>query len=342
MKRATAIAHPNIALSKYWGKCAGAGNFPAVPSLSLTLEGLSTTTRVTFDANEQSDVLSLNGVDAQGEPLVRVSALLDRVRACAKLDLRARVETRNDFPTASGLASSASGFAALALAATRAAGVDWDVFTVSDLARRSSASAARSLFGGLVELPAGAADVCETDLLSARVFDGAPDLAAALRVIVCVTTEGAKPHGSTDAMRATKDRSPYYETWLRVAPRLHDALKNALSLGDFEAAGRFAEESALAMHGCAVAAGFSYFNEATVRAMNAVRALRDQGTNAFFTVDAGPHVKVFVRAPEVARVGAALALVPGVLRTIVCSPGRGARLVTEREGSLEAVEAEAP
>ena len=145
-------AHPNIALAKYWGKCSGAGNFPSVPSLSVTLAGLATTTRLTFRDDLGADHLVLNGEEAEGEPVVRATRLLDRVRAASGMRGRAWIESSNDFPTASGLASSASGFAALALAATRAAGADWDAARVADLARRGSASAARSLFGGFVEL----------------------------------------------------------------------------------------------------------------------------------------------------------------------------------------------
>lgn len=321
---ATAVAHPNIALSKYWGKRVGPGNFPAVPSLSLTLSGISTRTTVAFGRPRAEDELVLNGAPVGGEPLARVVALLDRVRAAAGSTSGALVETRNDFPTASGLASSASGFAALALAATRAAGLDWDAAAVSDLARRSSASAARSVFGGLVELLAGPVAPSDADVLAATPLI-APE-SVPLAVVVCVTTEAAKAHGSTDAMRATAERSPYYATWLEVAPRIHDALRAAVRGGDFERAGALAEESALAMHASAFAAGFTYFREATVVLMDAVRALRASGTPAFFTMDAGPHVKVFVHAEHAERVARELAAVPGTLRTIVCRPGPGAYL----------------
>src|SRR5271170_1119960 len=154
---ATALAHPNIALAKYWGKRDGDGNYPAVPSLSVTLAGLATRTRVELRDDVSADRLVLNGAPADTRALERATILLDRVRSAAGTKARAIIESANDFPTASGLASSASGFAALAVAAVRAAGLDWDVERTSDLARRSSASAARSLFGGFVELDAGAA-----------------------------------------------------------------------------------------------------------------------------------------------------------------------------------------
>src|SRR6185437_6164617 len=143
-QRATAIAHPNIALSKYWGKREFGHNLPAVPSLSVTLAGMRTVTTVAFDPALPADVFTLGGVLAGPGPTARVVGLLDRVRAAAGMNLHAAVSSANDFPTAAGLASSASAFAALALAATAAAGLGWDAAQVSDLARRSSVSAARS------------------------------------------------------------------------------------------------------------------------------------------------------------------------------------------------------
>src|SRR4051812_46259134 len=149
-----AVAHSNIALAKYWGKADTARNLTAVPSLSLTLSALRTVTTVRFDQALEADELSLGGALVGGRPLLRVSKLLDSVRAQAGATTRARVESVNDFPTAAGLASSASGFAALAMAATRAAGLSLPIEQVSALARAASASAARSLYGGYVSLGA--------------------------------------------------------------------------------------------------------------------------------------------------------------------------------------------
>jgi len=313
---AVAVAHPNIALAKYWGKRAGEGNYPAVPSLSVTLDGLSTTTRVRFDGALAADGLVLDGKPADGEPLARVVALLDRVRARAHRSDRAEVVSTNDFPTASGLASSASGFAALALAASRAAGLDLDAPAISDLARRSSASAARSVFGGFVELEVG--------------VDAARALAPAdhvdVRVLVCVTSERPKSTGSTAGMRTTAERSPYFAAWLAEAPRLFASARAALLARDVEALGAATEASALAMHASAIAAGVVYFRPATLAALEEVRALRAAGTGAWATMDAGPHVKVLVRGADAAAARDRLAAVPGVLRILEARPGEGARV----------------
>lgn len=310
-----AVAHPNIALAKYWGKKPGAGNIPAVPSLSVTLEGMKTTTEVSFDETLTADEFILNGVEASADPLRRLLGLLDRVRALSGERRRARVTSNNDFPTASGLASSASGFAALALAATRAAGLDLDAAAVAGIARESSASAARSLFGGFAEL--------DTNGVAGSV---APANQIDMRVLVCVTTDAQKSIGSTSGMNETAKNSPFYDAWVELAPRIYNDLREALLAKDFLLVGKFAEQSALAMHATAVAAGIIYFNGVTQTVLQDVRKMRDEGLAAFATIDAGPHVKVLVRAADAAAASARLANLPGVLRVMKTRPGGAARV----------------
>lgn len=318
--KATALAHPNIALAKYWGKRGDGHNLPAVPSLSVTLAGMRTRTTVEFVEGLAADELRLQGAVAA---VGRVADLLDRVRRMAGVPLRARVDSTNDFPTSSGLASSASAFAALALAATRAAGLSLEPAALSDLARRSSVSSARSVFGGFVALRAGRAG---DDALSAEVVAAADHLD--LRVVVAVTHEGSKAVGSSEGMRHTVLTSPYFAAWVAHAPSLYARLREALLRGDLEALGVAAEESALAMHASAIAAapGLLYWSSATVAALEQVRALRARGLAAWATIDAGPHVKVLTTSSDEPRVIAAMEQVPGVLRTIATRPGDGARL----------------
>ena len=327
-RSATAIAHPNIALAKYWGKRDGEGNVPAVPSLSVTLAGMSTTTTVSFDDTLVDDELVMNGTTehAASRAKVRATQLLDRVRAAGSTvsgTTRARIVTANDFPTASGLASSASGFAALALASVRAAGLDWSAGRVADLARRSSASAARSIFGGFVELDGGVD--CVAGEACARAVAGPSALA--MRVLVCVTTEDAKSTSSTDGMKTTQLASPYYAAWVADAPQAHRALRDALLAGDFTRVGELAERSALAMHACAMAAGIVYVTGATLAALAEVRGMRAAGLEAYATIDAGPHLKCLLRAENAAAARENLERVPGVIRVIDTAPGEGARIL---------------
>jgi len=318
---ASAVACSNIALVKYWGKSARGQNLTAVPSLSLTLSALRTTTRVQFDPNLAQDRVEIGGELVSGRPRERVVRLLDEVRGLAASSLRADVRSSNDFPTASGLASSASGFAALALAAQAALGLGLDLPSVSRLARRASASAARSLFPGFVELLAeaeAAAPVAPSDFLD-------------VEMVIAATTLGPKSTASTDGMLHTQATSPYYPAWVASAPALFERGKQALLARDFEALGEAMEESTLAMHACMLAARPSllYLQDATLRVMQRVRELRKNGTLAYFTMDAGPHVKVLLPRSEAEGVRRALAQVPGVERVLSSRPGPGAWLVEE-------------
>jgi diphosphomevalonate decarboxylase len=318
IRSASAVAHPNIALTKYWGKLEGASRMPSVPSLSMTLDAMSTTTSVEFDDALERDLVILNGGAASEREARRVSELLDRVRAAAGFASKARVESANDFPTASGLASSASGFAALVTAAAMAAGLDWDGARLSDQARQSSVSAARSIFGGFATLAAGAAG---QSALSAEPIEGSMDWQVAISVVV--TTLKQKETGSTEGMAHTARTSPYYRAWVENAPRLFERARRAVAARDLDALGVVAEESAFAMHASAMAAApaLIYFNPVTLAAIERVRKLRQAGTPAYVTIDAGPHVKVLSRAADAAAVSAALRDVSGVEKVLVTGPG---------------------
>jgi diphosphomevalonate decarboxylase len=324
----TAFAGTNIALVKYWGKRDAALNLPAAGSLSLTLDRLGTRTTVQFgDGAAAVDRVVLNGAPADDATAARVSAFLDRVRARAGSSARAFVTTENGVPTASGLASSASGFAALAVAATRAAGLALPAGELSVLARLGSGSAARSIFGGFVEMARGQRadgnDAAASPLAAGDGWD--------VRLVVAVTSAGPKSMGSTAAMEHTARTSPYYAAWLASVDHDLAAARAAVAARDLPALGAVAERSALRMHATAMAAdpAVVYWNPATLAAMACVRALRDRGVPVFFTIDAGPHVKALCAAAHADAVAAALAAVPGVVKTLTAAPGPGARVVEE-------------
>jgi diphosphomevalonate decarboxylase len=320
---AQAKARANIALAKYWGKLDAERNLPAVPSISMTLDPLVTETSVEFRSDLAHDEMILNGEPALAVEVTRTTTLLDRVRAESGLQLRARVSSKNHFPTASGLASSASGFAALAAAARAAAGLSYDAAKTSDLARQSSASAARSVYGGYVELPAGKRG---EHVLSAHVLY--PPEHFDLAIVVAVTAEGRKSVGSTDGMTHTRDTSPYYEAWVSSAPALADEVRAGLEGKNLKRIGEAMEQSTLAMHACGMAAGpgLLYWQPATLAAFHRVRELRTEGLEVYATMDAGPHVKALCRAADVSRIATALEAVPGVLRTLRATPGPGIQL----------------
>jgi diphosphomevalonate decarboxylase len=325
--RCVAEANTNIALVKYWGKRDEKLNLPAVGSISLTLNGLSTRTEVRFDALLGADELSLNGTVERGRPVEKVSRFLDLVRARAGMMDRAHVISANNFPTAAGLASSASAFAALALAATHAAGLTLSGPELSVLARRGSGSAARSLFGGFVEMHKGERADGEDSFASP--LDVTPHMTIDTRMVIAVASEGPKETLSTDGMRHTAETSPYFAPWIAANETdLVDA-RRALAEGDLARLGTVAERSCLTMHASAMAArpAVVYFRGTTVDGYRAIRELRAAGTPVWFTCDAGPHPKALTDAAHADAVAAALAQVPGVLRTIVCAPGGAAKVI---------------
>ena len=323
--KARAIAHPNIALVKYWGKRDRTLNLPAAGSLSVTLQGLSTTTSVEFDPDLANDVVILDEeLLSPGRPRGRVVDFLDLVREAADIDHRARIETTNDFPTAAGLASSASGFAALAMAATKAAGLDWSRSRLSTLARRGSGSAARSLFGGFVEMKAGSRSDGE-DALAIPVAD--PDHWD-LRCLIALTTRGKKEIGSTEGMTHTQKTSPLFEPWRATVDDDIAEARRAIETRDFELLTAVAERSCLRMHATALGAdpGILYWNPITVDLIHRVRRARRQGLPCFFTIDAGPHIKVFCPSQHRDEVHSVLSATDGVEEIITTRPGHGAKL----------------
>jgi diphosphomevalonate decarboxylase len=315
--QATAEAHPNIALVKYWGKRNARRNLPAVSSLSVTLDTLRTRMTVAFGAGSE-DTLEVNG---QASP-----AMLDRVTRCldgvAGEDRpAAAVSSESNFPIGAGLASSASAFAALVVAADAAAGKAYDRLTLARLAGAASGSAARSLYGGLVELDAGDEHI---DLQQLASPDEWP-----LNVVVAVTDEAMKPVGSGEGMIRSAASSPFYPSWLEQQEEDLAVARDAIAARDFDALGEIAEHNCLKMHSVMWSSRppLVYWNSATLACMETVRALRAEGEPVFFTIDAGPQVKAICLAESVGTVAEALGKTPGVVDTLVTGVGNGARLV---------------
>jgi len=324
MSSVTARACANIALVKYWGKRDAALNLPAAGSLSLTLDALVTETTVDFSSAHDSDVFVLDGKSAPRE-LGRTQGLLDLVRARAGITARAHVSSTNHFPTASGLASSASGFAALAIAASAAAGLELSPRELTILARQGSGSAARSIFGGFVRMHAG-------DTTDTAYAEPVPSpLVDRVRMVIAIVGGGApKTHGSRDAMEHCADTSPLYAGWLDTVPKDLAVAERALATGDLAALGTIAEANALAMHATAIASrpAIIYWQPTTLAVLAHVRALRAANVAAWATMDAGPHVKVLTSVDDANRVAASLREVAGVTDVMVSASGPAASVVS--------------
>jgi diphosphomevalonate decarboxylase len=319
---ATARAHSNIALIKYWGKRSAARNLPAVGSISVTLDALYTETTVAFDPDLPADRAVLNGLPVA---TARLSPFIDLIRNRAAIDMRAAITSANNFPTGAGLASSASGFAALALAASRAAGLAPEARELSILARQGSGSAARSIFGGFVEMHRGQrAD--GLDAFSEPLLDPAD---WPLEIVVALTDNAAKPVNSSVGMSGLDARSDYYEAWVAHAASDLAAARTAIAARDFETLGALTEMSCLKLHGLMMSTrpGLIYWNPATLAVIQGVRALRAAGTPVWFTIDAGPQVKALCAPGHGQAVADALARIPGVLETRLTALGPAAYLI---------------
>ncbi len=316
--RATAVARANIALAKYWGKSDVGLNLPAVPSISITLEPMRTETTVEFSDALSDDEVELNGKRAEGKARTRAIKVLDQVRTLSKLSLKARVVSANNFPTASGLASSASGFAALVAAAWSASGMPRDNARWSAMSRQASASAARSIYGGFVALPRG-----EPGDAACAATQIAPPSHWDVRIVVAVANEGPKDVGSTEGMTLSEQTSPYYRAWVDCSPALAEEVRQGILARDLVKVGEAMEQSTLAMHACMMASrpGLLYFQPATLAALATVKRLRKEGVPVYATMDAGPHVKALCHADDAERVARALADTQMVLRTLVAHPG---------------------
>jgi len=316
--RATARAQPNIALVKYWGKRDSRRNLPAVGSISITLDELYTEMDVEFDDGLAADCLTVNGAEAPAM-LPRVTLCLDTVLGSGRP--RAQVDSRSNFPVAAGLASSASAFAALVVAASAAAGRDRDTAELASLAGRASGSAARSLYGGFVELQNAGDDIVVSCIRGARDWP--------LRIIAAVTSMQQKPLGSGEAMEISRLSSPFYQRWVEEQPMDLATARDAIAVRDFGKLASVAEHNCLKMHSLMWTSRppVVYWNAATVACLETVRQLREDGVAVFFTVDAGPQVKAICLPDVQDRVVAALADVPGVDTLLVSGIGAGARRV---------------
>jgi diphosphomevalonate decarboxylase len=259
-------------------------NLPVNSSLSVSLGKLGTRTKIKFSADE--DRVYLNGKLAPKGFADRVSGYLDlfRPKGCF-FDVR----TRNTVPTAAGLASSASGFAALVKALDDLMNWGFDSRELSMLARLASGSAARSLYDGFVVWHAGQrAD--GMDSYAERIEENWPEL----RVGILEVSSRRKAVGSTDGMNHTSETSELYEAWPAQAQCDFDELRTAIVARDFPMFGETAENNALAMHATMLAAWppLCYWKPKTLSLMQKVWAARRDGVNVFFTIDAGPNLKL--------------------------------------------------
>nr|WP_086809188.1 diphosphomevalonate decarboxylase [Streptomyces reticuliscabiei] len=321
--QATAVAHVNVALVKYWGKRDAELVLPCTGSLSMTLDAFWTTTTVRFCAEAGDDQVTLDGVPLAGGPRRRVTEFLDLVRSRTGRIGKAVVDSANTVPTGAGLASSSSGFAALAMAASSAGGLDLDATALSRLARRGSGSASRSVFGGFALWHAGQDD-------ASSYAEPVPSAGFEPVMVVALVDTGHKSVHSRDAMQRTVESSPLYWAWADSAAVDLTQMRCAVARGDLDAVGEIAERNALGMHATMLAArpAIRYLAPATVAVLDSVLELRRAGVSAYATMDAGPNVKVLCHRADADVVAEAVSASAGC-PTAVAGVGPAARLVVK-------------
>ena len=321
MTTASALAFPNIAFIKYWGDRDAALRIPSNGSISMNLEGLYTHTEVRFSPELKKDTLTINAFPISGPGLARVNTLLDRVRQMAGMRLCAQVTSQNNFPVGAGLASSASAFAALSLAASAAAGLQLSERELSRLARTGSGSACRSVPGGFVEWQAGESDA------DSFAFSIAPPDHWALADCIAIVSQAHKFTGSTEG-HARAHTSPLHLARQAEVPRLLVECRRAILERDFETLAVFTELDCHLMHAVMMTSSplLLYWQPATLSVMQAVHAWRKRGLPVCYTIDAGPNVHVICERGVAHRVSAQLVEIPGVSQVLVASPGGPARL----------------
>lgn len=323
--KASAKANSNIAFVKYWGKRDTKLIIPTNPSISMTMEGLTTHTTIEFSSEYTENEVVLNGKGQSGKSLEKISTQVERIKKLANCALNYKLVSKNNFPTAAGMASSASGFAALSTAAAAALGLELDRKELSILSRRGSGSACRSVHGGYVEWLMG--DSNDTSYANQIADENHLDI----RNIIAVVAAGEKKISSRVGMQTTIDTCPLYKARLEAVKQTYKDVREGILEKDFTKIGKAAELDMLIMHATMMTTvpSLLYWAPATVAVLHAVYDMREEGLEAYSTIDAGPNVHVLTLPKNEKEVTKRLESIAGVESLIHTKPGKGAELVSE-------------
>ena len=287
-EKITARAHTNIALVKYWGKENEELIIPANSSLSLTLDEFYTDTSVQFDETLQSDEVTLNDKTVED---IKITNFMNIIREKANIPYFARIESTNHVPTSAGLASSASAYAALSAAGSKAAGLNLSEKDLSRLARRGSGSATRSIFGGFAAWNKG------TDDETSYGYSIEDPVKMDINMIAIILDNQPKKISSRKGMKISIETSPYYNSWIEQTKADFITISDAIKNNDFTTLGKTAELNAMRMHSLTLSSdpSYLYINSDSIEVINMVKELRENGIECYYTMDAGPNVKIICR-----------------------------------------------
>lgn len=312
----TVRAGSNIAFTKYWGARDAALNLPLSNSISMTLADAFSTTTVEWVEGLAQDEITLDGVLLDEAAAERIVRHLDLIRGRAGTSLRARVVSQNNFPMASGIASSASGFAALTVAGCAALGLELSPTELSALARRGSGSASRSIFGGFVEWEMGTGD---GDSVARELF---PAEHWALRDVVAIVNSGAKAVSSAEGHTLAAS-SPLNGARIASLDHALAETRAAIATRDLPRLGAVIEQDALAMHAVMMtgAPSLLYWQPGTLEVLHAVRRWREKGVQVYFTIDAGPNVHLICETQDEQEVIERVSTLASVQAFLSSEPG---------------------
>lgn len=319
--KATAIGPSNIAFIKYWGKKDEVLRLPENGSLSMNLSNLFTTTTVEFSKSYTEDYIEINSISESNEGS-RAVKHLDRIRSLAKITEKAKVITNNNFPTGTGLSSSASGFAALTVAAAKAAGLELSEKELSILARQGSGSACRSIPDGFVEWLDG--NTSDTSF-ALSIFP--PDYFEIVDVVTVVSTD--KKFLATSEGQQSARTSPFFEKRLDLIKNKIDRVKKAIEDKNFSEFGELIETEALEFHLILFTSNppLFYWTPETVRLMKFVQKIRSEGLECYFTINTGQDIHLIVQEKDLNALKDRLKKVAEIKNIIVNSPANGTRVV---------------
>jgi len=325
MMKATALANANIALVKYWGKRNKELILPQNGSISMTCSGLTTTTTVEFSDKYKEHTVIINDEEFQKDEK-DIHGHLDRISWLAGIKQRARVVSESNFPVAAGLASSASGFAALTTAAAAAVGLKLSPKELSILTRQGSGSACRSIFGGFTEWYRGE-NPDGSDSYAESIVD--KNEWPEFRMIITILTEAKKKISSRAGMGQTVETCPYYPGWLKTIEEDLKIVREGILQKDFTKVGVQAEYNCLKMHALMMTTkpAIIYWKPATMEIIQNVINWREEGLECYFTIDAGPNVKVLCLEKDEKEIDKRLLELEGVIKTIIAKPGDDVRII---------------
>lgn len=323
MIKFTAIAPSNIAFIKYWGKKDEVLRLPENGSISMNLSNLQTKTTVEFSSQYKKDEIIINN-QQEKEEAIRVIEHLDRVRKLVGLNDRAKVVSENNFPKGTGLSSSASGFAALTLASSFAAGLNFSKKELSILARQGSGSACRSIPDGFVEWLDGERS---EDSYALSLFP--PDYWA-IADVVAIVSEGPKDVSTTEGQKLVAT-SPFFQTRLAGIKTKLELAKELIKEKKFSQFGELIEAEALELHAIMLTSRPSliYWTPGTLKLMKLVKDWRREGLLVYFTINTGQDVHLICEQKNLKALEEKLKQVKEVRNIIVNFPARGASLVED-------------